>query len=599
MNRTTIKLILVPIAIAALIGWFSAGPREAQALSVDIVISQVYGGGGNSGAAYKNDYIELFNRGTTEVNVDGWSVQYASSTGSSWTKTDLSGSILPGQYYLIQEAAGSGGTIDLPAPDAVGSIGMSATSGKLALVNNGVLLSGVCPSNVIDLVGYGSANCYETAAAPVLSNTTAAKRNANGCKETDDNSADFTNADPTVSPTPRNTASPLDPCAPPNTAPLDVSLSNDSVNENSAIGTLVGNLSTTDADSGDTFTYSFCGGADDDSFAIVGDALQTGAVFDYETKDICFVCIRTTDSGSLHFDKTFTIRILDVDGLELILPLDGEHLLSLPANFQWSGQPGALGYNLQVSTEAAFTSLLLNRFTRSTSLTITLPAGRILFWRARAYLGWSFGPWSEIRSFQTPNPPGAPTLLAPVNNALLTDATPHLDWSQARLPRNAAFGHYHLQVDDHADFSSPVVDVNIGSLDESEYSIPAPLDPNTIYYWRVRAWNMAGEYSAWSPANFFREAILPPALLSPIGGIAAGSRKPLFEWMPSPGAASYTIQLSANNSFTSLYVNVTVTDASYLPPVNLPAGKTFFWRVRVNGPNGPSAWSVIETFVTP
>src|SRR5258705_538054 len=66
----------------------------AFALSPNIVISQVYGGGGNAGATLKNDFIELYNRGNTTVNVTGWSVQYASSGGTTWTNsTTLSGSI--------------------------------------------------------------------------------------------------------------------------------------------------------------------------------------------------------------------------------------------------------------------------------------------------------------------------------------------------------------------------------------------------------------------------------------------------------------------------------------------------------------------------
>jgi hypothetical protein len=78
--------------------------------STDLVISQVYGGGGNSGATFKNDFIEIFNRTSSAISVSGWSVQYASASGSSWQVTALSGTIQPGHYYLVQEAAGSGGT---------------------------------------------------------------------------------------------------------------------------------------------------------------------------------------------------------------------------------------------------------------------------------------------------------------------------------------------------------------------------------------------------------------------------------------------------------------------------------------------------------
>src|SRR3989441_2501838 len=111
--------------------------QRAAAVSTTVVISQVYGGGGNTGATFKNDFIELFNRGTNAVSITGWSVQYQSAAGSgTWTVTMLSGALNPGQYYLVQEAQGAGGTAVLPVPDASGTIAMAATAGKVALVAN-------------------------------------------------------------------------------------------------------------------------------------------------------------------------------------------------------------------------------------------------------------------------------------------------------------------------------------------------------------------------------------------------------------------------------------------------------------------------------
>ena len=176
-----------------------------------MVISQVYGGGGNSGATFRNDFIELFNRGNTTIDLNGWSVQYAGATGTSWQVTALSGSLAPGQFYLIEEAAGTGGTTSLPTPDATGSIAMAATAGKVALVNSTTALSGACPSGaaLVDFVGYGSANCAEGATAPAPSNTTAVLRKMDGCVDSGDNSADFS----TGPPAPRNRNSPSQTCA--------------------------------------------------------------------------------------------------------------------------------------------------------------------------------------------------------------------------------------------------------------------------------------------------------------------------------------------------------------------------------------------------
>jgi DNA/RNA endonuclease G (NUC1) len=183
-------------------------------LTAPIVISQIYGGGGNSGAKLKNDFVELFNRSPFAINIDGWSVQYTSAAGSTWQTTALAGTIPPGAYYLVQEAAGANGTTDLPAPDASGSIAMSATDGKVALSSGSKALSGACPG-AVDIVSYGSGNCGN--AAPKLSNTTADFRLTSGCRYTRNPLADFQS--PTAAPTPRNSQSATVQCPPP--GPLD------------------------------------------------------------------------------------------------------------------------------------------------------------------------------------------------------------------------------------------------------------------------------------------------------------------------------------------------------------------------------------------
>lgn len=196
--------------------------QSSLAASTSIVISQVYGGGGTVGAVYKNDFIELHNNGNTTVNLNGWTVQYLDVNSNIWQEAFLGGfsSMGPGQYFLIAGAQGAGGSLDLPAPNASSpTINLSATSGKVALVNNGTLLSGSCPTGpqIIDFVGYGSANCSEGNAAPAPGNTTAILRTANGCNDTDNNAADFV----VGAPNPRNTASAANICQ--SASPLFVS----------------------------------------------------------------------------------------------------------------------------------------------------------------------------------------------------------------------------------------------------------------------------------------------------------------------------------------------------------------------------------------
>jgi hypothetical protein len=209
--------------------------------SADLVISQVYGGGGNSGAKFKNDFIEIFNRGSIVVNLSGWSVQYASASGTTQLATNLSGTIQPGHYYLVQEAQGSGGTTSLPAPDATGTTNMSATSGRVRIARP--------DGTIADLVGYGSTATFEgTGPALTLSNTTAALRAGAGCTDTDNNAADFTAG--TVAP--RNSASPTTSCG--GSSSSSSSTSSTSSSTSSTTSTSSSSSSTTSSSSGGSIT---------------------------------------------------------------------------------------------------------------------------------------------------------------------------------------------------------------------------------------------------------------------------------------------------------------------------------------------------------
>ncbi|HYE13182.1 MAG TPA: DNA/RNA non-specific endonuclease, partial [Pyrinomonadaceae bacterium] len=176
-----------------------------------IVISQVYGGGGNSGATYRNDYVELYNPGTTSFDVTGWSLQYAAFDGSGWesNKAYLGGVIAPGEYYLVRLASGGATGAALQPANVTGGINMSATNGKIALVKNLEGLSGAdgqCPledPDLVDFVGYGTATCGEGGTkAPAGSNTTALFRKSNGSTDTNNNANDFVSG----TPNPRQTA---------------------------------------------------------------------------------------------------------------------------------------------------------------------------------------------------------------------------------------------------------------------------------------------------------------------------------------------------------------------------------------------------------
>lgn len=192
-----------------------ASPADAHP-PAQPVISQVYGGGGNVGAPYQNDFIELFNRSGAPINLSGYSVQYAPAPSlGSWLVTPLTGTLAIGQYLLVAEGnAGGGAGIPLPTADAIGTTNMDTNTGKVALVSSFTpLATGVCTGpQVLDLVGYGTtASCSEgSPITPNASNTAGPARKTAGCTDTNNNFNDFL----VSAPTPRNSLSPKNFCFP-------------------------------------------------------------------------------------------------------------------------------------------------------------------------------------------------------------------------------------------------------------------------------------------------------------------------------------------------------------------------------------------------
>jgi predicted extracellular nuclease len=215
MNKL-VASIQAPGRLTVLAALLAGLSNPAAAASPNLVISQIYGAGGNSGTTfYKFDYIEIFNRGATPVTATGWSVQYGSATSTGgWSgQSPLpTFTVEPGQYVLIQQQGGGGTQAALPTPTIVPTtmFNMSGTTGKVALVSDTVALSGASPTtaNIVDMIGFGTANGAEGTVALAPSNTLALFRALGGCTDTDNNRADFA----TGAPAPRTSDSPKNTC---------------------------------------------------------------------------------------------------------------------------------------------------------------------------------------------------------------------------------------------------------------------------------------------------------------------------------------------------------------------------------------------------
>jgi hypothetical protein len=206
-----------------------AGATPVHAAGV--VISQIYGAGGNGGAAFDSDYVELFNAGTQPAGLAGWSLQYASATGTGTFAANgavgLPPLVLqPGQYLLVRLASGGAAGAPLPAADASAVLNLAAGAGKVVLLNSAGGLAcngGSVPctpaqlAQVVDLVGFGNASFFESAPAPAASAGAALLRQGGGCVDTQNNAADFA----TGTPAPRNGSAPLQPCSGATRQPAD------------------------------------------------------------------------------------------------------------------------------------------------------------------------------------------------------------------------------------------------------------------------------------------------------------------------------------------------------------------------------------------
>lgn len=226
----------VPIYLGICMSLMVVFTSAALAVSTSVVISEVYGGAGCGTAGcstYQNDYIELHNVSAVPVDITGWSVQYiaattVSATNYSVTQICPTGPCIlqPGKYFLVAEGAGANGVSAIPTPDATGSIAMSATAGRVALVSSSGALSagGTCAQQLaasVDYVGYGStAVCFEgSGPAPAPSTTTSDIRAGSGCVDRDLNALDFK----ALAPSPQNSSSAAVICATVTAAEVNVS----------------------------------------------------------------------------------------------------------------------------------------------------------------------------------------------------------------------------------------------------------------------------------------------------------------------------------------------------------------------------------------
>ncbi|SME90384.1 5'-nucleotidase [Cellulosimicrobium cellulans J34] len=199
LRRRRVVASTLTVALAVPFSVAAATAASAAPDGSGLVINEAYLSGGSANAPYTHKFVELYNPTQSAIDLSGMSLQYRSATGTgAFTGvTPLSGTVAPGGYFLVQGGSNGSNGAALPTPDATGSLNPSGTTGTIALVSSTTAVSlpagdAAGAANVVDLVGYGTSNTFETAVGPAPSgNTVPASINRTGFADTDDNSKDF------------------------------------------------------------------------------------------------------------------------------------------------------------------------------------------------------------------------------------------------------------------------------------------------------------------------------------------------------------------------------------------------------------------------
>jgi hypothetical protein len=268
--------------------------------------------------------------------------------------------------------------------------------------------------------------------------------------------------------------------------------------------------------------------------------------------------------------------------------------LGIP-EFSWEAVTGATGYRLQVSSDIAFTTTVVNVTTPNTSYTPNsagvFPDG-IWYWRVRVETPAPVGEYSGIWSFtkQWADPANNPTLIGPANGETIDFYDqPTFSWS----PVTGA-AKYKLQI-----YTSPG---GWSTLTYSATTLAPAHHPNIklangTYYWRVLPVDPGNRDGTPSEERSFTAGYNPiPTLLEPSDG-ASPTFTPTFRWTAVRGAQFYRLQYTTDPSFGSSVVTVDTRNPAHTPITTLANDVNYYWRVRVHSGNSISDWTPVRSFI--
>ena len=278
-------------------------------------------------------------------------------------------------------------------------------------------------------------------------------------------------------------------------------------------------------------------------------------------------------------------------------PANGATGLSLTPILTWSMVTDAVTYHIQISTTNTFASILIEDSTLTTDLkTLSgLSNNTTYYWRVQSKNAGGVSAWTSPLSFTTNiAAPQAPTLTSPIDGTTGLSLTPTISWSTV-----SGASSYHVQVSTVNTFATIVVEDS--SLTSASKALNG-LSNSTTYYWRVQSKN-AGGVSAWtSPLSFTTiiaiAAPQAPTLISPVFGTTGLSLTPTLTWSTVSGAATYHVQVSISNTFTTVLIEDSTLTSASKSISGLSNSTIYYWRVQAKNTGGASAWTSPISFTT-
>ncbi len=279
----------------------------------------------------------------------------------------------------------------------------------------------------------------------------------------------------------------------------------------------------------------------------------------------------------------------------LISPVNNAGNVQLLPSLHWSRSSAAVSYKLEVATDYSFTSIAYQNatVTDTTQIVPGLALSTHYFWRVSAQNSKGSATSPIYRFVTSGAMPSVPTLNSPADASTMVSLAPTLTWSFALSALT-----YELQVATNPSFAAPMINlVNIGTTNKPI----SGLVNGTQYYWRVRSTNTFGS-SAWSTVWSFTtlpiQAPDAPTLTAPNDNANSIATNPTLIWNTSFGAATYSVQISTLQDFSTTVYQQTGISGTQKSVSGLAVNTQYYWRVAATNSGGTSAWSSVWNFTT-